>query len=120
MYCVNCGQKLQDVDSFCSRCGTSRNGIIPPREPQPTYNNATISYPRRTVDNNTTQLYGFLLSLFILGWLGVFVGVAGLNDCQFYDKKGKAFSIFNIVFGMIIDTVKLLILAFLISYYYGV
>lgn len=115
MYCVNCGQRLQDNASFCSICGTPITGTLAHQNfQQPVFNNVIQSYPRRTVDNNQTQVYGLLLSIFILGMLGMYVGIAGLSDCKFYNKKGKAFSIFNIVFGILIDILRLVVLIVLI------
>ena len=117
MYCIKCGQVLQETDSFCSRCGTPKNYTIPQVQPRIIPNEVTKSYPRRIVNNNKTQLYGLLLTLFVSGTLGLSVGVAGLSDCKFYDKKGKGFAVFNIVFGIVFGFAKLaLLLWFLVKW----
>ena len=73
MYCRNCGEKLNDSDIFCSKCGAKAEEIRTnkdiPQAPNPTANGNTS---QAIVESKSGM--GVLFALF-LGIIGLIIGV---------------------------------------------
>lgn len=121
MYCIYCGTKLPDNARFCPSCGSrtqqdsvNANTSIPNVTSTTTNGFSNNPAPAKIIKNNTAQIWGLLLTIFVSAILGLMVGLAGLSDYKFYDKKGKAFAVFNIVFSIIFGIIRFILFILLI------
>ena len=113
---------MPEQSKFCPGCGAQVK--LPPVQPLqqvPTtqvvnaFSNSTQpQIKRKPIENNKAQIYGLLITIFLSAYCGLCVGIAGLSDCNFYDKKGKGFSIFNIVFAIVFGIARIVLLVYLL------
>ena len=122
MYCIYCGIKIPDNGKYCPGCGTlinwqpTKQQVVQPKTAVNDVNRFSNSTQKamKPVENNKVQLYGLLITIFLSASCGFMVGVAGLSDCNFYDKKGKGFAIFNIVFSILFGIARLVLFVWLL------
>ena len=86
MYCPNCGEKLEENDSICPRCGCSINRT-----------QGSIITPGK--ETNVFAIVGFIFSFFI-GTVGLIFGIIGLVRSK-KTKSGEGLSIAAVTISFI-------------------
>lgn len=86
MYCINCGQQIDDKAAVCIHCGVATKNVQAKKQSEET--------------NNNMALIGFILSFFIAiaGLICSIIGLKKVNECG---GKGKGFSIAGIIISIL-------------------
>lgn len=77
-FCVQCGEKLDNADKFCGKCGKS-------------------SITKGKKNDNYFAITGFVLTIVVI----ILMGLTLYNDTFFYWILGTIFSVCGLVFSVI-------------------
>lgn len=77
-FCIHCGQKLEDNDKFCGKCGKT-----------------STTKPKK--NDNYFAITGFVLTIVVI----ILMGLTLYNNTFFYWILGTIFSVCGLVFSII-------------------
>ncbi len=144
MYCIKCGNELNDGTAFCPKCGTQQQAETEPAVEQPTtfqaepmqsaaYTTSTASaaqtaapeppYNGLCIAGLVVSCVSILLNLFgLVSIAGIILSAMGVSASKKKGEKGRVLGIIGIVIGSIVVlfTIIVILLAIMVyDYNYG-